>query len=238
MATIWKPILILSIPIGVGTLITLAKNLKRKTTKIDEDKQFSSPDFISTYRNKIIVGENLDPHNFIESFEKLDMKQNIIIEITCCGGECALFYHVARYLLLKKKGISGKIFCYIPKYAYSSAWLLANCADIFIMNTGSMVSPFDPQIRSGMTEEYFPSVLAKTEFKTIDELRCEKLRYIERTTNNELNELLAQMEKIMLWSPERRKLIDENFNSGKYHHSRRFSLQDLRDSGYKVLNLL
>ncbi|AYV84470.1 MAG: hypothetical protein Hyperionvirus26_25 [Hyperionvirus sp.] len=187
--------------------------------------------------NKIIVNDNLDSIQFIEAFEKLDMKKPIIIEITTYGGSYNEYFHVIKYLAKKKSECTLKIICHIPKYASSGGWLLANCADEFVFRKSSYVTPFDPQFNLAVAE-YCPVTMFENKAITdlIDKRGIKEAGVKHKacqiiSSSRILIDLLGKMQK---WPEDKQNQIFEEFLSGKYEHSTKFMPHELAELGYSV----
>lgn len=190
--------------------------------------------------NKIIVGNKFNVYLFILEFEKLDLKRPVIIEITSFGGNYHSFFQAIEYIYYKKSEFNFEIICHIPFYACSGGWLLAQCADRFVMNKHSSVSPFDSQIVIQNEKEksnMYPLAMIKN-IKNKDlakiNLKNEYFKYVATTYNLLSKEKFDMIAKMNKWTDERKNEIYDTFMSGKYPHNENFMAHQLIKLGYCI----
>ena len=227
---------------SIYLVIKLISNMRKKR----HDKSLIDQNVIPIIHNnpkqgiyRIFDSENMidvNAHtNFIKMYNKLDKDKDIHLIIHTLGGSLSSAEAICN-CMISHRG-KGKIYCYVPYYAYSGGLLIALFSDKIFVLENTIFGPCDGQQMIDKFKYYsITSIISTVEYKKenkepIKELwlasyedakncRLRQRKFIGKLKDNYDHETLDK--------------IYEEFLSGKYNHDKIFSAQDMVEIGVNI----
>ncbi len=228
--------------------LTLCNNLKKffDFKSIYKKRQLASHNIISLVhlnklsllngnRSEITVQTHMD---FVKAYEKMDKDLDIHILIHTYGGSLPCTEVICNCIINhKQSNYKGKIFAYIPYYAYSGGCMIALVCDKIIMSKYAILGQCDGQ-QLISRHHSISSIIEAVDYKkalheTINEewlvAYCNAQLYKSRQL-----EYINRLIKANRFDEELGKIIYNEFFSGKYNHDKIFFAEEAKGIGLDV----
>ena len=206
-----------------------------KTVRLLRLKKTNTLAIVYKYDETINLGTYL---KFVNDYKFMDKDKDIYIVIQTLGGKTNYAESICN-VILSHKG-KGKIKCYIPNYALSGGSMIALCCDEIIMTKESIITPCDSQITTSSDRYGRPAtaIMESIAYKKSNEETIREewliLESMAKKCIESLQMVLDKLCKIKSYNDETKKILHEDFFSGKYIHSHNFTAQSIIDTGCKL----
>ncbi len=176
--------------------------------------------------------------DFVKAYEKMNKDLNIHILIHTIGGALSCSEAICNCIINhKQSNYKGKIFAYIPYYAYSGGCMIAITCDKIIMSKNAVLGPCDGQQMIIRTHS-FSSIVATVNYKKAKGEPISE-EWLAAYYNSQLSlerqlEYINKLIKSNKFSEELGKIIYNEFFSGKYNHDKIFSAQEAKEIGLNI----
>lgn len=218
---------------------TVANEIKRNTTNnifpiINSEKT----DMLSSLYKSCDSMITIDTYQkFSVAYSKFDIDKDIHIVLHTPGGQLTGAEAIVN-VILNHKG-KGKVYCYIPFYAYSAGCFIAMACDKIYMHVNAILGPCDAQKSIGVYEQY--SVAAIEEAVDYQKNRQMKID-TKWLAHNHDAKLCKSRQRETLDTLIKRGKIDEmkgnqiydQFYSGIHNHDKIFTAQNALDLGLNI----